>query len=135
MFFVPIDRTPAKQGTSSPAFKYSSTPLLPLPNELFGIGEGFSTTQDKPLESALAFVLANEKSRTEWLTLPEGQDFELCVLTQIMWDLKSGDAAVEGSREYADLSKGAGNAISPARGGTAEWVATSVATRYVRCPI
>jgi TnpA family transposase len=90
-----------------------------------------STTQDKPLESALAFVLANEKSRTEWLTLPEGQDamewvpdtwwrlvtgttkrqpvdrvhrryFELCVLAQIMWDLKSGDAAVEGSREYAD---------------------------------
>jgi hypothetical protein len=33
-----------------------------------------STTHDKPLESALAFVLANEKSRTEWLTLPEGQD-------------------------------------------------------------
>jgi len=28
--------------------------------------------------------------------------FELCVLTQIMWDLKSGDAAIEGSHEYAD---------------------------------
>jgi TnpA family transposase len=90
-----------------------------------------STTQDKPLEGALAFVLANEKSRTEWLNLPEGEGhldwipdtwwrlvtgttkrhlvdrvhrryFELCVLTQIMWDLKSGDAAIEGSHEYAD---------------------------------
>ena len=28
--------------------------------------------------------------------------FELCVFTQMMWDLKSGDAAIEGSREYAD---------------------------------
>jgi TnpA family transposase len=27
---------------------------------------------------------------------------ELCVFSQIMWDLKSGDAAVEGSHEYAD---------------------------------
>jgi TnpA family transposase len=90
-----------------------------------------STTQDKPLEGALGFVLENEKSKTEWLDLSEGQAhldwvpdtwwrlvtgttkrqpvdrvhrryFELCVLTQIMWDLKSGDAAIEGSREYAD---------------------------------
>jgi len=27
---------------------------------------------------------------------------ELCVFTQMMWDLKSGDTAIEGSREYAD---------------------------------
>jgi TnpA family transposase len=90
-----------------------------------------STTHDKSLERALAFVLANETSRTEWLLLPEPsihldwvpdswrrlvtgapkrepvdrvhrRFFELCVFTQMMWDLKSGDAAVEGSREYAD---------------------------------
>lgn len=90
-----------------------------------------STTQEKSLETALAFVLENETSRTEWLTLPgssmnldwvpdawwrlvtgiakRGQVdrvhrrlFELCAFTQIMWDLKSGDAAIEGSREYAD---------------------------------
>ena len=29
------------------------------------------------------------------------QLFELCV-SQMMWDLKSGDAAIEASREYAD---------------------------------
>lgn len=90
-----------------------------------------STTEDISLERALAFILANETSRAEWLALPEVwsnldwiQDgwwslvtgaaklgpvlrvhrryFELCVFTQMMWDLKSGDAAVEGSREYAD---------------------------------
>ncbi len=90
-----------------------------------------STTQDQSLETALALVLAHEGSRTEWLPLPESsinldwvpdswwrlvtgtakrgtvdrvhrRYFELCVFTQIMWDLKSGDAAIEGSREYAD---------------------------------
>jgi TnpA family transposase len=90
-----------------------------------------STTHDKPLEKALGFVLANEVSRAEWVALPEPWNcldwvpetwwrlvtgvtkrepvtqvnrrfFELCVFTQMMWDLKSGDAAVEGSREYAD---------------------------------
>jgi hypothetical protein len=90
-----------------------------------------STTQEQSLETALALVLANEGSRAEWLPLPEAsfnldwvpdtwwrlvtgtakrnivdranrRYFELCVFTQIMWDLKSGDAAIEGSREYAD---------------------------------
>ena len=90
-----------------------------------------STTQDKSLEGALALVLANEATRTEWLSLPipssildwipdtwwrlvtgsakrESVDrvhrrfFELCVFTQMMWDLKSGDAAIQGSREYTD---------------------------------
>jgi TnpA family transposase len=90
-----------------------------------------STTHDKPLEKALGFVLVNEVSRAEWVALPESWNdldwvpdtwwrlvtgltkrepvtqvnrrfFELCVFTQMMWDLKSGDAAVEGSREYAD---------------------------------
>ena len=28
--------------------------------------------------------------------------FELCMFTQLMWDLKSGDACIEGSAEYAD---------------------------------
>jgi hypothetical protein len=90
-----------------------------------------STTHDKPLEKALSLVLANEASRAEWVALPEMWNdldwvpdtwwrlvtgmtkrelvtqvnrrfFELCVFTQMMWDLKSGDAAVEGSREYAN---------------------------------
>jgi TnpA family transposase len=90
-----------------------------------------STTHDKALEAALALVLTNETSRTEWLSLSEPAStldwvpdtwwrlvtgsvkrgpvdrahrrfFELCVFTQMMWDLKSGDAAIEGSREYAD---------------------------------
>ena len=107
-----------------------------------------STTQETSLEAALAFVLENEASRTEWLTLPEPSMnldwvpdswwrlvtgtakrgrvdrvhrrlFELCVFTQIMWDLKSGDAAIEGSREYADyrdqlISEDEAAALSPA---------------------
>jgi TnpA family transposase len=107
-----------------------------------------STTQETSLEAALAFVIENETSRTEWLTLPEPSMnldwvpdswwrlvtgtakrgvidrvhrrlFELCVFTQITWDLKSGDAAVEGSREYADyrdqlISEDEAAALSPA---------------------
>jgi TnpA family transposase len=90
-----------------------------------------STTHDKSLERALAFVLTNDTSRVEWLSLSEPWNnldwvpdpwlrlvtgaakrepvtrvhrrfFELCVFTQIVWDLKSGDAAIEGSHEYAD---------------------------------
>jgi TnpA family transposase len=90
-----------------------------------------STTQEQSLETALALVVANEGSRAEWLALQESpmnldwvpdtwwklvtgtakrgtidrvnrRYFELCVFSQIMWDLKSGDAAVEGSHEYAD---------------------------------
>lgn len=89
-----------------------------------------STTHDTSLDNALAFVLANETIRTEWVSLPESwnhldwipdtwwpmvtdaakrgpvnrvhrRSFELCVFTQMMWDLKSGDAAIEGSRDYA----------------------------------
>lgn len=107
-----------------------------------------STTQDRSLEAALAFVLANETSRTEWLSFAEPPTaldwipdswwrlvtgtakrgpvervhrrfFELCVFTQMMWDLKSGDGAVEGSREYADyrdqlISVDEAAAMSPA---------------------
>jgi hypothetical protein len=90
-----------------------------------------STTQDTSLGKSLKFVLENETNRAEWLSFPEpwidldwvpdtwwslvtgaakrepvGQVhrrfFELCVFTQMMWDLKSGDAAIEGSRDYAD---------------------------------
>ena len=79
-----------------------------------------STTQEQSLETALALVLANEGSRAESLALPESsmnidwvpdtwwrlvtgtakrvtidrvnrRYFELCVFSQIMWDLKSGD--------------------------------------------
>jgi TnpA family transposase len=107
-----------------------------------------STTQDRALEAALALVLANETSRTEWLSFTEPSPdldwipdswwrlvtgmakrgpvervhrrfFELCAFTQMMWDLKSGDAAVEGSREYADyrdqlISEDEAAAMSPA---------------------
>jgi hypothetical protein len=90
-----------------------------------------STTQDTSLEKALGFVLANETSHSEWLAWKEPSNyldwvpetwwhlvagvtkreqvtrvnrrfFELCVFTQIMWDLKSGDAAIKGSHDYAD---------------------------------
>jgi TnpA family transposase len=107
-----------------------------------------STTQEKSLESALAFVLENEGVRNEWLPLPElsfnldwvpdtwwrlvtgapkrgpvdrvhRRLFELCAFTQMMWDLKSGDAAIEGSREYADyrhqlIAEDEAAALSPA---------------------
>jgi TnpA family transposase len=90
-----------------------------------------STTQDTSLGRALDLVLENETSRAEWLSLSEPWNdldwvpdtwwrlvtgevkrqpvervhrrfLELCVFTQMMWDLKSGDAAIDGSREYAD---------------------------------
>jgi TnpA family transposase len=96
-----------------------------------------ATSQDASLEQALAFILAHEHSRSEWLPLtaeptaqptldlswvPEtwwrlvtGQrtrdapprrvnrrHLEVCVWTQLMWDLKSGDACIEGSAEFAD---------------------------------
>jgi TnpA family transposase len=90
-----------------------------------------STTQDTSLARALDLVLENETSRAEWLSLSEPwhdldwvpdtwwrlvtgevkrqpvvrvhrRFLELSVFTQMMWDLKSGDAAIEGSREYAD---------------------------------
>ena len=90
-----------------------------------------STTQDRSLGRAFDLVLENETSRAEWLSLSEPWSdldwvpdtwwrlvtgevkrqpvervhrrfLELCVFTQVMWDLKSGDAAIEGSREYAD---------------------------------
>jgi TnpA family transposase len=90
-----------------------------------------STTQDTSLVKSLKFVLENETNRAEWLSLPEPwidldwvpdtlwplvtgaakrepvgrvhrRFFELCVFTQMMWVLKSGDAAIEGSRDYAD---------------------------------
>jgi hypothetical protein len=90
-----------------------------------------STTHDTSLRRSLDFLLEHEASRAEWLILPElwsdlewvpdtwwglvtgatkhepvsrvhRRFFELCVFTQMMWDLKSGDAAIEGSREYAD---------------------------------
>jgi len=94
-----------------------------------------TTSQDSSLEKALAFIMENEQSRMEWLSLKEsgkpkldlswvpetwwrlvtGQNkrdlpptrvnrrhLEVCVFTQLMWDLKSGDASVEGSAEFAD---------------------------------
>lgn len=92
-----------------------------------------TTSQDSSLEKALAFILENEYSRVEWLSLSEkakldlswvpeswwrlvtGQTkrdpvplrvnrrhLEVCVFTQLTWDLKSGDASIDGSAEYAD---------------------------------
>jgi hypothetical protein len=90
-----------------------------------------STTQDSSLGRALDLVLENETSRAEWLSLSEPWNdldwvpdrwwrlvtgevkrqsvervhrrfLELCVFTQMMWHLESGDAVIEGSREYAN---------------------------------
>jgi hypothetical protein len=96
-----------------------------------------TTSQDASLVHALAFILAHEHSRSEWLPLtgehaatttldlswvPESwwrlvtgqhprdappkrvnrRHLEVCIWTQLMWDLKSGDACIEGSAEFAD---------------------------------
>ncbi len=85
-----------------------------------------STTQDQSLCQALEFVLANQKKRSEWL--PAGIDLtfasegwqrliidrrrrkpklarrslEVCVFLTLAQDLKTGDACVAGSEQYAD---------------------------------
>ena len=96
-----------------------------------------ATSRDASLEHALAFILAHEHSRSEWLPLttehtaqptldlswvPEtwwrlvtGQrahdapprrvnrrHLEVCVWTQFMWDLKSGDACIGQLRTWLD---------------------------------
>ena len=95
-----------------------------------------ATSQDSSLEKALAFIMENEQSRAEWISLtdesekpkldlswvPEswwrlvtGQSkrdpaplrvnrrhLEVCGFTQLTWDLKSGDASIDGSAEFAD---------------------------------
>lgn len=91
-----------------------------------------ATTQDGSFMAALAFLLDNEKSRADWLSLegraldlswvgdkwwplvtgekkrlptPERinrKHFEICVFYQLLQELKSGDVCIEGSLEYAD---------------------------------
>lgn len=97
---------------------------------LFGLVRSLdirSTTQDQSLMSALTFVLEQEHRRGKWL--PFGidlrfisdkwrrlvvkrqddtvvlvrQQLEICVFTYLALELKTGDACVEGSENYADF--------------------------------
>ena len=91
-----------------------------------------ATSQADGFMAALSFLLEHEKSRATWLPLQEtgldlswvGQKwwplvtgekrrmvtpervnrrhFEVCVFSQLMWDLKSGDVCIDGSLEFAD---------------------------------
>jgi TnpA family transposase len=90
-----------------------------------------STSQDRAVEEALGFVLAHRASKAAWLPLPESLDlswvsdkwwkpvtglgnrktppqqvdrrqFEVCVFSQVMWELKSGDLCIEGSDHFTD---------------------------------
>jgi len=97
---------------------------------LFGLMRSLdirSTTQDQSLMEALTFVLDHERRRGKWL--PSGidlsfisdkwrrlvvshqdetevlvrQQLEICVFTYLAMELKTGDACVEGSENYADF--------------------------------
>ncbi|MBR8841076.1 MAG: Tn3 family transposase, partial [Stigonema ocellatum SAG 48.90 = DSM 106950] len=97
---------------------------------LFGLVRSLdihSTTQDQSLMLALTFVLSLEHRRGKWL--PSGidlsfigdkwrrlvvkrqddtevlvrQQLEICVFTYLALELKTGDACVEGSENYADF--------------------------------
>ena len=114
--------------------------------KLLGLLDLRSTTQDSSLLHAIAFIVAAEGKRAEWLglepssekapaqtpaqtpaplnlewlsdrwwTLVTGQtrreapimqinrkQFEVCVFTRLLWDLKSGDLSIHGSLEFAD---------------------------------
>lgn len=86
-----------------------------------------STTEDQSLIDAMELVLAQERSRSEWLDEPvdlsfttnlwrktlihrmeSGEErihrrhFEVCVFSSLANELKSGDVAVRGSEAYAD---------------------------------
>ncbi|KZC17504.1 MULTISPECIES: Tn3 family transposase [unclassified Rhodanobacter] len=86
-----------------------------------------STTEDRSLIDALELILAQERQRGDWLDGPmdlsftthlwrktltqrteDGEErihrrhFEVCVFSALANELKSGDAAVPGSEEYAD---------------------------------
>ncbi|MBX9692807.1 MAG: DUF4158 domain-containing protein, partial [Cyanobacteria bacterium] len=90
-----------------------------------------STSQDQALLGAIKFVAEHRNNRTEWLTAPQDLDlsfisdtwmplitgkknpnalfdkvhrrnFELCVFTQVMNELKSGDLCIPLSDKYRD---------------------------------
>jgi TnpA family transposase len=87
-----------------------------------------STSQNLSLMTALTFILANENRRTKWLPIDNidlsfmserwrklvvddhvdglqlvRQQFEICIFTYLAAELKSGDAFVVGSENYADF--------------------------------
>lgn len=89
-----------------------------------------STTEDRSLIDALELVLAQERSRGDWLEEPvdlafttqlwrktlmhrteSGEErihrrhFEVCVFSALANELKSGDVAVRGSETYADYGE------------------------------
>jgi len=87
-----------------------------------------STSQDMSLTAALTLVLAHENRRSKWLSKDDldlsfmsdrwrqlvvvesdgisklvRQQFEVCIFTYLAAELKSGDACVVGSENYADF--------------------------------
>jgi hypothetical protein len=89
-----------------------------------------STSQDQSLIEALDFLIENESRRGDYLEpmvdlsfaadkwrkiilrnvsgepFYDRRQFEVCVFSQLMAELKSGDIAIEGSEEYADYRDG-----------------------------
>ena len=92
-----------------------------------------STTQDQALSKAVAFMVANRRARADWLTAPldlsfipdkwrslvtggrgrrsdapaevARRYFELCVFSEVMLALKSGDLCIPGSEDFSDYRK------------------------------
>jgi TnpA family transposase len=48
------------------------------------------------------FLISNQKNRSPYPNRLHRRHFEVCVFSQIMWELKSGDLYIEGSDAYAD---------------------------------
>ncbi|HMV59033.1 MAG TPA: Tn3 family transposase [Nitrospira sp.] len=91
-----------------------------------------ATTQDKTFEEALSFLLQHEHKTSEWLAMPDPcldldwvpgawwrlvteqrgkyeapkllnrRHFEVCVFSQLMQELKSGDLCIPGSDRFSD---------------------------------
>ncbi|AFZ24411.1 transposase, TnpA family (plasmid) [Cylindrospermum stagnale PCC 7417] len=50
-------------------------------------------------------LITNQKNRHSYPTRINRKHFEVCVFSQVMWELKSGDLYVEGSDAFADYRK------------------------------
>jgi TnpA family transposase len=90
-----------------------------------------STTKDASLNSAMEFIKSHQESRSEKINLPAGfnigwvpdkwwklvtgnnskrtttvdvfrKQFEICVFSQILWELKSGNLCIPGSEQFSD---------------------------------
>ena len=51
------------------------------------------------------FLVTNQRSRKTYPNRLHRRHFEVCVFSQILWELKSGDLYIEGSDAYADYRR------------------------------